>query len=99
MVEHGATTMWELWQEKTGDAMNSRNHPMFGSIGAWFYEALAGINFDEKQPGYKSIRIQPQVVGDLNWASGNVEYDSWTGYFVVVAVGRYAADGSEHPGG
>ncbi len=72
MVEHGATTIWELWQDKTGDAMNSRNHPMFGSIGAWFYEALAGINFDEKQPGYKRIRIQPQVVGDLNWASGTL---------------------------
>ncbi len=72
MVEHGATTLWELWQEKTGDSMNSHNHPMFGSIGAWFYEALAGINFDEKQPGYKKIRIQPQVVGDLNWASGTL---------------------------
>ncbi|HTS75226.1 MAG TPA: family 78 glycoside hydrolase catalytic domain [Bryobacteraceae bacterium] len=73
MVEHGATTLWELWQEKTGDSMNSHNHPMFGSIGAWFYEALAGINFDAKQPGYRRIRIQPQVVGDLKWASGTLE--------------------------
>jgi alpha-L-rhamnosidase len=72
MVEHGATTLWELWQEKTGDSMNSHNHPMFGSIGAWFYEALAGINFDDKQPGYRRIRIQPQVVGDLNWASATL---------------------------
>jgi alpha-L-rhamnosidase len=26
MAEHGATTMWELWQEKTGPSMNSHNH-------------------------------------------------------------------------
>ena len=72
MVEHGATTLWELWQEKTGESMNSHNHPMFGSVGAWFYEALAGINFDEKQPGYRRIRIQPQLVGDLASVSGSL---------------------------
>ena len=64
MVEHGATTLWELWQDKTGPSMNSHNHPMFGSIGAWFYEALAGINFDDQEPGYRRIRIAPQVVRD-----------------------------------
>jgi alpha-L-rhamnosidase len=73
MVEHGATTLWELWQDRTGESMNSHNHPMFGSIGAWFYEALAGINFDDKQPGYRRIRIEPQIVGDLNWAAATIE--------------------------
>lgn len=73
MVEHGATTLWELWQDKAGDSMNSHNHPMFASIGAWFYESLAGINFDEKNPGYKQIRIQPQIVGDLNWVSATID--------------------------
>jgi alpha-L-rhamnosidase len=73
MVEHGATTLWELWQEKTGPSMNSHNHPMFGSIGAWFYEGLAGINFDEQNPGYRRIRIAPQIVRDLNWASGTLD--------------------------
>jgi len=73
MVEHGATTLWELWQDKTGPSMNSHNHPMFGSIGTWFYEALAGINFDDQEPGYSRIRIAPQVVRDLNWASGTLE--------------------------
>jgi alpha-L-rhamnosidase len=72
MVERGATTLWELWQERTGPSMNSQNHPMFGSIGAWFYEALAGINFDDAQPGYRRIRIEPRVTRDLNWASGTL---------------------------
>ncbi|MBU1187109.1 MAG: family 78 glycoside hydrolase catalytic domain, partial [Acidobacteria bacterium] len=44
MIVSGATTLWELWQNKTGPEMNSHNHPMFGSVGAWFYRALAGIN-------------------------------------------------------
>jgi alpha-L-rhamnosidase len=46
---------------------------MFGSVGAWFYQALTGINVDTEQPGYRHIRIEPQVVRDLTWASGTVE--------------------------
>jgi len=71
MVARGATTLWELWQEKTGPGMNSHNHPMLGSVGAWFYRALGGINTEA--PGYRRIRIEPQIVGDLNWASATVE--------------------------
>jgi alpha-L-rhamnosidase len=70
MVENGATTLWELWQNKTGPSMNSHNHPMFGSVGQWFYNALAGIH---GAPGFAQIRIEPQVVRDLRWASGSFE--------------------------
>ncbi len=73
MIANGATTLWEIWQNRTGPGMNSHNHPMFGSIGAWFYTALAGINLDPKAPGYGRIRIQPQMVRDLQWASGSIE--------------------------
>lgn len=73
MISHGATTLWELWQEKTGPSMNSHNHPMFGSIGAWFYTALAGINVDPQHPGYEHIIVRPQVVRDLKWATGSID--------------------------
>ena len=76
MVSRGATTLWELWQEKTGPAMNSHDHAMFGSVGAWFYQALAGINVAGDSPsdvGYRRLRIEPQIVEDLEWASGTVE--------------------------
>jgi len=82
MIENGATTLWELWQKRLGPSMNSHNHPMMGSIGAWFYQALAGIN--EETPGYERLRIQPQIVRDLTWASASVESvrgtisSSWT---------------------
>ncbi|MBI3664832.1 MAG: hypothetical protein HY236_01170, partial [Acidobacteria bacterium] len=84
MIENGATTLWELWQNKTGPSMNSHNHPMFGSVGGWFYQALAGINPDPASPGFERIRIAPQVVRDLHWASGSLQtvrgpvLSSWT---------------------
>ena len=84
MVSRGATTLWELWQEKTGPAMNSHDHAMFGSVGSWFYRALAGINMVGDSVGYKHIRIAPQIVRDLTWASGTMETirgtvsSSWT---------------------
>jgi alpha-L-rhamnosidase len=84
MVANGATTLWELWQNKVGPSMNSHDHHMMGSVDAWFYEALGGINVDPDQPGYRHIRIEPQVVRDLASVSatvgtvrGNVT-SSWT---------------------
>jgi len=73
MVEHGATTLWEVWQEKTGPAMNSHDHAMFGSVGAWFYNALGGISLGPDGAGYQHIRIAPRIVEDLHWASASVE--------------------------
>ena len=73
MIEHGATTLWELWQNKTGPSMNSHNHPMFGGVGAWMYETLAGINYDAKDPGYRHITFRPAMVRDLKWASGSID--------------------------
>src|SRR6185295_12037603 len=66
-LAQGASTLWESW-----DGSGSRNHIMFGDVSAWFYRALAGIRPDA--PGFKRIRIRPQVVGDLTWARGS--YDS-----------------------
>lgn len=73
MVKQGATTLWELWQDKTGPSMNSQDHAMFGSVGAWFYRALAGINQQPGSAGYRHILIEPQVVEDLHWASGTIQ--------------------------
>ena len=84
MVANGATTLWELWQNKTGPSMNSHDHHMMGSVDAWLYQALAGINVEAENAGYRHCRIEPQVVRDLAWVSatvgtvrGNVT-SSWT---------------------
>ena len=69
MVEHDATTIWELWNGDTADpAMNSGNHVMLvGDLVIWFYEYLAGIKTDPEQPGFKHIIMNPQPVGDLRF--------------------------------
>ncbi len=72
MIENGATTLWELWQLRQGPSMNSHNHPMFGSIGAWLYKALAGINLAPDSVGFERIRVAPQMVRDLRYAAGSV---------------------------
>jgi alpha-L-rhamnosidase len=72
MLANGATTVWELWQQKVGPAMNSQNHHMMGSVDAWLYEALGGINVDPEHPGYRHILIEPQVIRDLTSVSATV---------------------------
>jgi alpha-L-rhamnosidase len=73
MVEHGATTIWELWNGDTADpAMNSGNHVMLiGDLLSWLYEDLAGIKPDPAQPGYKHILMHPQPAGDLKFAKAS----------------------------
>jgi alpha-L-rhamnosidase len=71
MIANGATTLWELWQNREGSSMNSHNHPMFGSVGAWFYKALAGLNLAPGTTGFEKILVQPQMVRDLTHASGS----------------------------
>jgi alpha-L-rhamnosidase len=73
MLENGATTIWELWQNKTGPGMNSHSHPALASVGAWLYTTLGGLGLDAEKPGFERIRMAPQTVGDLRWASASVQ--------------------------
>jgi alpha-L-rhamnosidase len=60
-----ATTLWELWDaDVQGPSMNSRNHIMFGSVGAWLYKHLAGIS--PLEPGFKRTAIRPGGIAMRN---------------------------------
>src|SRR6266576_2663774 len=78
-VTKGATTIWERWDGTKPDgsfqnpSMNSFNHYAYGAIGDWMYRVAAGIEIDEKQPGYKHILIQPRPGGGLTSAKASVE--------------------------
>ena len=63
-IANGATTLQENWPLKTSYDI-SRNHIMFGEIGAWFYKALGGIKPDPDQPGFRNILIEPHFVTGL----------------------------------
>ncbi len=77
MLANGATTLWERWEHLTGGAMNSHNHPMMGSVSAWFYKYLGGINPDPEAPGFKRIILRPYPLKDLTWVRS--EYTSMYG--------------------
>ncbi len=67
-IERGATTLWKTWFGK-----ESHSHPMFGSVCAWFFQGLGGINPDKKTPGFKHTIIKPSVVNDLNFVNATYE--------------------------
>jgi len=82
MAEHGATTVWELWNGDTADpSMNSGNHVMLiGDFIIWLYENLGGIQCDSGAIGFKKIVIKPTPVADLKWVKA--QYDSPYGRIV-----------------
>lgn len=73
MIENGATTVWERWEQITEEGpqsiMASYNHPMYGAVGVCFYKYLAGIRPDPKFPGFERFTIAPIVPEGL----GSVE--------------------------
>ena len=55
-----ATTLWEEWDIPVpGPGTASRNHIMLGSVGAWFYTHLAGIDISSNM-----ITIRPRMVSE-----------------------------------
>ena len=71
-IERGATTLWETWTGK-----ESHSHPMFGSVTAWFYQGLGGINPDVNHPGFKHTIIKPNIIKGLDFV--NSTYPSMYG--------------------
>jgi len=69
MLENGATTLWEHWEGS--DNTYSNNHPMFGSISAWFFRWLGGIQCAEDAVAFDRILIRPQVVEGLEWVKSS----------------------------
>ncbi|MDO4285075.1 MAG: family 78 glycoside hydrolase catalytic domain [Eubacteriales bacterium] len=73
-VEHGATTMWESWGaigEDGAVSTYSYNHYAFGCIGEWLYREIGGLQAIE--PGYRRIRIAPDLACGLQSASAALE--------------------------
>ena len=82
MLSKGATTWWERWNGDTGDpAMNSYNHYAFGSVVAWVYRYVAGIDTTSDSPGFHHIVIHPHLDASMPRASG--EYDSVYGKIIT----------------
>lgn len=69
-LKFGATTLTEQWDPRQG---SSWNHFMMGQIDEWFFNSLAGIQFNASATGNEMIVIRPQVVGDLKHVKASTE--------------------------
>jgi alpha-L-rhamnosidase len=80
LVDHGATTMWERWngdQMRNDPSMNSYNHYAYGAVADWIYRYAAGIDTDQNDPGFHTIRLHPNF--DKRLGSLDFSYDSTYG--------------------
>ena len=54
------------YDNPSGPAMNSHNHPALSSVGAWLYRWLAGIRLGGYGTGYQEVVFGPSVVDHPN---------------------------------
>ncbi len=76
------TTVCEFWTLK-----QSKNHVMMGSIDAWFYKYIAGIQPDEGSLAFSSFSIKPNLLDGLAYARASTE----------TMRGRIAVDWEKQP--
>jgi alpha-L-rhamnosidase len=44
-----------------------------GGVESWFYQSLAGINYDPEHPGFKNIVMHPRVLPGLTFAKASLD--------------------------
>ncbi|MBQ3344231.1 MAG: family 78 glycoside hydrolase catalytic domain [Kiritimatiellae bacterium] len=70
MIDRGATTLWECWDEDACRNVHSNCHPMFGSVEQWLMRYVLGICVAEDAVGCDKVRIVPHAVAGITSASG-----------------------------
>lgn len=70
MLDRGATTLWEHWDERQCLNIHSNCHPMFGSVDAWLIQHVLGIRVCEGAVGCDRVSIEPHAVAGVTEASG-----------------------------
>lgn len=74
--EHGATALWEMWEDQ-----DSRNHHMYSDFMSWMIKTILGISLDESRPGTLTFNLRPYFFRALRFARG--EYESAAGKIAV----------------
>ncbi len=59
---HGATTLWERWEESTREILASCDHHMYGSVTEFLVKGIAGL--ENTGVGYETCKIQPYFFAD-----------------------------------
>ncbi|MBE6381212.1 MAG: hypothetical protein E7047_09825 [Lentisphaerae bacterium] len=74
-LEQGATSFWETWNGE-----QSRNHVMFGDMGAWVWEYAGGVQPLAAGAGFKRFAVKPPVTDELESFAG--EYPTANGRII-----------------
>ena len=76
MINNGATTIWERWENITEpgpqSGMASHNHPMNGAVCLVLHKHFAGITIDEQRPGFENIVFKPTFPSALSWVKASI---------------------------
>lgn len=75
-IEHGATTLWEMW-----DLSQSKNHHMYSDVLSWMVKTIGGISPDDNKAVFGEIEISPYFFKELSFAE--VGYNSPKGSVTV----------------
>ena len=59
--------------------MNSMNHYAYGAVAEWIYRGICGLNPVWEEPGFKKVRIAPQI--DKRLSGAKMIYDSASGEY------------------
>ena len=66
ILHFGLTSLPEHWE-----GGGTHEHPFFGSVGAFFYKWLGGIQPDEQAPGFKHFWIRPSIDNPLEFVNSS----------------------------
>lgn len=93
MQRHGATAIWECWEQRVDNGMNSHNHAGFCGIGTWLMQGLVGIRVEPgPQPRFhlRPACHLPLAALDARWKSLwgelRVQWETREGGEMVVTV-------------
>ena len=70
IIDRGATTLWESFDEDECRNRYSNCHPMFGSVDQWLVRHVLGICVTEDAIGCDTVRLSPHAVAGVTSASG-----------------------------
>ncbi len=94
-IMNGATTTWERWDSYTKEGgfsdprMNSFNHYAYGSVVAWMFATMAGIDTRSDGSAFQHIVIEPKLsyqLGDVHAQYRSIRGD-------IVTHWRYVPEG------
>ena len=67
-IEHGATSLWELFPDLSVSSEGSKNHHFFGDISSLFIQEFAGLKPNPRCTDIDAYEISPQFLRALDHA-------------------------------